>query len=125
MQSVYFDNHEHILEFHEHVCHTVINFPLVVFEAMTSSTKQETHIEDLTIQTLAWGFSVDFSEDSEPTDEHGDKLGPLKAEAPPALSELDDVELPGCPREFKDCVSPCTFPAPTPSDCSPREFIFS
>lgn len=50
--------------------------------------------------TLARGFNVDFSEDNDPIDELGDKPRPFKAEGAPTHSEVDDVELPGRPREF-------------------------
>ena len=70
------------------------------------------------------GFSV-FSEDNEPTDEFGDKRGPLDAETAPTQSEFDDVELPGRPREFTDCVSPVTLLEAGPSESSPEELVFS
>lgn len=76
-------------------------------------------------RTLAWGFSVDFSEVNEPIDELGDKAGALKAEVAPTQSEFDDVELPGRPREIVDCVSPAPLTDAAPSDSSPRELVFS
>lgn len=56
--------------------------------------------------TLAWGFRVDFSEDNEPTDELGDKPGPLETETVPTQSEFEDAELTGGPWEFIGWTSP-------------------
>ena len=76
--------------------------------------------------TLAWGFSVDFSEDNEPTDELGDKTGAVEAGAAPTQSEVDDVELLGRRREFTDCVSPWVLPdTGGPSVTSAGEPVFS
>lgn len=75
--------------------------------------------------TLAWGFNVDRSEDKEPTDELGDKPGPLEAEAETAHSELDDTELPGLPWEFIDCGSLGALLGAGTSGCSQGELVFS
>lgn len=73
--------------------------------------------------TLALGFSVDFSEDKEPSDELGDKPRPPEAETAPAHSELEDAELPGRPWEFTVCVCTCALPVTGPSNS--LEFVFS
>lgn len=52
-------------------------------------SKQETN------QTLACGFSLDFSDDKEPTEELGDKPEPPDVDAATAKSDLDDTKLPG------------------------------
>ena len=45
------------------------------------------------MNSLACGFSVDFSEASEPTEELGDNAGPFEAKAVAfPQSEVDDVE---------------------------------
>lgn len=51
---------------------------------------------------MALGFRVDFSEDSEPIEELGDRLGPENVATPARRSEPDDVQLSNLPREFKD-----------------------
>lgn len=70
----------------------------------------------LNFHTFALGFRVDFSEDSEPTDELGDKPGPEDAAVPPTESNPY-----GVPREFTDFVSPLTLPDAEPSIKSPRD----
>lgn len=77
------------------------------------------------IVTFALGFSVDFSEDNEPTDELGDNPGPPEAEATAPHSEVDDAELLGRTRELADCAVPCDFKDLDTSDGSVEELIFS
>lgn len=74
----------------------------------------------LNFHTFALGFRVDFSEDSEPTDELGDKPGPEDAAGTPTESDTY-----GVPREFTDVVSPLTLPVAEPSIRSPCDPIFS
>lgn len=73
--------------------------------------------------TFALGFNVDFSEDNDPIDELGDKAGALEAVLAALVSDVDDVELPGRPREFMGSVTRCTLPDLS-SKCSP-ELVFS
>lgn len=74
-------------------------------------------------KTFALGFNVDFSEDSEPMDELGVRAGPLGAVVAAPVSEVDDAELPGRPREFLGSVSTCTLP--DLSSKSSPELVFS
>lgn len=74
----------------------------------------------LNFHTFALGFRVDFSEDSEQTDELGDKPGTEDAAMPPTKSDPD-----GIPREFTDFVSPLALPDAEPSIKSPCDPIFS
>lgn len=48
-------------------------------------------------KTLAFGLSVDFSEDKEPIEELGDRIGRLDAEEAGEFSEFLEMELPGHP----------------------------
>lgn len=74
----------------------------------------------LNFHTFALGFRVDFSEDSEPTDELGDKPRAEDAGMLPTKSDPDCV-----PREFTDFVSPLALPDAEPSTKSPCDPIFS
>ena len=74
----------------------------------------------LNFHTIALGFRVDFSEDSEPTDELGDKPRAEDAGMLPTKSDPDCV-----PREFTDFVSPLALPDAEPSTKSPCDPIFS
>lgn len=53
---------------------------------------------------MAFGLSVDFSEDNEATDELGDNPRPAEVEVPPPRSEADDAELLVRTREL---ATPC------------------
>ena len=61
-------------------------------------------------QTFALGFNVDFSEDSEPTEELGDNAGALGADVAAPPSGVSDAELPDLPRDLVVSVAACTFP---------------
>lgn len=83
------------------------------------------HKSILNFHTFALGFSVDLSEDNEPTEELGERPGPEGAAKPPTRSEPDDAELPGLPREFTDFVSSLTLPEAEVSITSLGDPVFS
>lgn len=53
------------------------------------------------LNSLAFGLSVDFSDDKEP-EELGDSIGRFDAEEAAEFSEFLEMELPGHPEEFSD-----------------------
>lgn len=71
------------------------------------------------------GFRVDFSEDSEPSEELGDRLGPEYVATPATRSEPDDIRVSNLPREFTDFVSQLALPDSEPPVNSPCDPVFS
>lgn len=65
--------------------------------------------------TLAFGLSVDFSEDNEATDELGDSPRPAEVDVTPPRSEADDAELLVRARELD---IPCASGHDVPSEYS-------
>lgn len=78
----------------------------------------------MNFHTFALGLRVDFSEDSEPTEEVGDSPGPEDAVTPLAESEPVDVELTVLPWISEEFVSPLPFPDDEPSIKSPGKPVF-
>jgi len=74
-------------------------------------------------QTFALGFNVDFSEDSEPTEELGDSAGALGADAAVPPSDISDAELTDLPRDL--VVSAATGTLPDLSSVGSPVVVFS
>lgn len=79
----------------------------------------------LNFHTFALGFRVDFSEDSEPSEELGDRLGPEYVATPATQSEPDDILVSNLPREFKGFVSQFALPVSEPLVNSPSDPVLS